>query len=210
MSQVAYYPFDDDTAKDRSGANNNGINTFVTFAAGQFGQGAVFNGSSSFVDCGSKLVGSGPVTICGWFKPTSLVRMEAISQDGGNAGDFRMRIPAFGSGTIRFRRWTGVGTNTKRWTSVLAISASVFNFVGMVYDGTDNLRFYINGSTEILGAISTTATIQPDANLRLGVSGGDFYSGMQDEIRIYNKALTLSELDLLFHHNYLKVLALSI
>ncbi len=68
-----------------------------------------------------------------------------------------------------------------------------WNSVASVYDGS-NVSLYFNGglvdSTPITGSI-----MQSDNDLTLGSAGGAaYYNGMIDEVRIYNKALTASEI----------------
>ena len=79
--------------------------------------------------------------------------------------------------------------------------------LALVFDGTqatNNLRMYINGSPDSFGTISLTGSAVPRNSasaLRIGASGtSDIvgYNGMIDEVRIYNRALSLAEIQDLY------------
>ncbi len=208
MPIVAYYPLDGN-AKDRSGANRHGTPTNVTYTTGQFGQAAVFNGINSKVDMGVEFAPIGNVTYMAWIKPDVLaVNRRFLNQRGPDAGDFIFRI-LDATGAIDFLRFTGAG-GFWRWSSTLTVAQGVWSHVAVVYDGTINATFVINGvSQSIVRTLDSTSLTSE--NLVIGADNvGNFFDGAIDEVRIYNEALTEDQINMLFHHNYLRVLALSV
>ena len=64
----------------------------------------------------------------------------------------------------------------------------------MTYDGA-NLRFYVNGT--LVGTQAVTGNITTSAQaLRIGGNAvwGEFFAGLIDDVRIYNRALTPAEI----------------
>ena len=74
-----------------------------------------------------------------------------------------------------------------------SISYSTWTHVAIVFDGT-NARFYKNGNLDT--TVSMAATLASRSNpLRIGsdITPAQFHKGMIDELRVYSKALSQSE-----------------
>jgi Concanavalin A-like lectin/glucanases superfamily len=92
---------------------------------------------------------------------------------------------------------SGGGTFDGEVQSVAGRSATpvgMWSYVAMTYDGT-NLRLFVNGIQ--VSSRATTGTIETSANpLWLGGNQlyGEYFEGMIDDLRIYNRALGESEI----------------
>lgn len=89
------------------------------------------------------------------------------------------------SGGVRFH------TSNQSIDSTTSLSADVWYHIVGTYDGS-TARIYINGSLDASGSTSrNTNTV----NWRIGRSawGGNYHNGKISNIRLYNKALTASE-----------------
>src|SRR6185295_8308444 len=81
-------------------------------------------------------------------------------------------------------------------TSVLALNT--WTHLAGTYDGA-TLRLYVNGTLVRSTAFAGSMLVSP-APLRIGGNsisvpfGGQFFKGLIDEVRIYNRALTLTEI----------------
>jgi hypothetical protein len=75
-----------------------------------------------------------------------------------------------------------------------AMAANTWVHVAMTYDGT-TLRFYRNG-TQVATAAASGAVSATTGALRIGGNSpwGDYFSGMIDEVRVYNRVLTAAEI----------------
>ena len=73
------------------------------------------------------------------------------------------------------------------------ISATDWTMVGYTWDGT-TVKFYVNG-TQVGSDVSMDlgTAIAGNVDAYLGNSGGNYYQGNIDEVRIYNVALTAAE-----------------
>jgi hypothetical protein len=77
-----------------------------------------------------------------------------------------------------------------------AIAGGAWVHLATTYDGTTQ-RVFVNG-VEVSNAAATGAIDAGAGNLRIGgndVWAGEYYQGLIDEVRIYNRALTAAEIN---------------
>ena len=155
--------------------------------------------------------GSTQYAIGGGASNTGLQGGNALSLECWVVADaFGNRCPAglFGSGTDK-GYWinvtaTGIGlwisTNGSNQTlcewSTTINANTVYHIVG-TFDGS-NARIYINGvlrnTVAITGPVWTVATASAFAIGRLGALSSDYFDGRIDDVAVYNRALTLAEI----------------
>ncbi|MBP7280213.1 MAG: hypothetical protein KBA66_01455 [Leptospiraceae bacterium] len=182
-------------ANDTSGNGLNGTVTSASLTMDLFGtanQAYNFNGSSSLINLGGSalaaLSGSSSVTFSAWVSPTDTSNTRAIiSQDG-----FEL---AFDSDNIVFSVDTGTATSL-----IYPINSFDFvdswNLITGVYDGT-NLELYVNGVS--VGTQAKTGNLIGTGSFRVGTNvGSGFFSGDLDDIRIYNTALSATQIEVLY------------
>jgi hypothetical protein len=187
---------------DSSGQGNNGNlvgYTSTTTVAGKIGQALGFNGTSQYVDVSTVPTASNPLSVSAWVYPTSFSQSSfgggvggtiIDENEGGGSAGWLLGI----NNSNRIWFWPSGGgdifsTDTvplNRWTHVVA-----------TYDGT-KLRLYINGK---LDSTQTMTTPQGSASFfRIGkrswITG--FWKGSLDDVRIYNRALSTSEVTQLY------------
>jgi hypothetical protein len=74
------------------------------------------------------------------------------------------------------------------------VALNAWTHLAVTYDGS-SMRFYTNGVL-----VRTTSNVTPikasTGNLRIGGNSvwGEFFSGLIDDVRIYNRALTATEI----------------
>ena len=79
-----------------------------------------------------------------------------------------------------------------------AVPLGVWTHLAVTYDGT-TLRLYVNGvlrsSTAASGGIAaSTAPLRIGGNTVFSVPGTEYFAGLIDEVRIYNRALSAAEI----------------
>ncbi len=87
-----------------------------------------------------------------------------------------------------------IGGTKARVFGTSALATSTFTQLAATYDGT-TVRFYVNGS--LVATTTATGTIATSTGpLQIGGDSiyGQFFSGVIDEVRIYNKALTQTQI----------------
>ncbi|HWO62254.1 MAG TPA: LamG-like jellyroll fold domain-containing protein, partial [Umezawaea sp.] len=195
---VAAYSFDQGSGTslpDLSGNGNNGTISNASWTIGRFGDALSFNGSNSIVnipDSSSLDVTSG-MTLEAWVYPTALAtdwRTVALKEQTGNYA-----YALYGNtGTSRpsANAVTGGTDHDVRGPSQLSLNTWIH--VAATYDGSA-LRLYVNGSQVASQAASGSIATSTGA-LRIGGNNiwGEFWQGRIDELRVYNRALSTTEI----------------
>jgi hypothetical protein len=193
---VAAYGFEEGTgttAGDLSGSGNGGTLSAGTSwtAAGKFGNALQFNGSTSGVtvsDAASLDLTTG-MTLEAWVRPTVTLKnwRAVVGKDVDRyylMANTNGNIPGIGgtwtSGNQNFRQGPALPVNT--WTHLAA-----------TYDGTI-VRLYRNGVQVTTGNVPGALTTS-NAVLTIGYNFyGERFTGLLDEVRIYNRALSAAEI----------------
>ena len=210
------------TMQDSSGQNNTGtlvnLGTTTSPTQGKVGQALKFNGSSSYVDLGSMTalnVGTGDFMISAWVYNTNqstgnvLVSKDngstqrqlsivANTDSGGASNPGKVRIGIFNSsGDFYYRETNGGALLTNKWTHIVVGRAS-----GV-------LKLYMNGvaPTTVTGgtgiATENMAINSGSVNAEIGarhlfVGSQYYFNGIIDDVRVYNRALSASEVMALY------------
>ncbi|HET8755556.1 MAG TPA: LamG-like jellyroll fold domain-containing protein [Solirubrobacteraceae bacterium] len=191
---VAAYGFEETAgtaAIDSSGSGNPGVfNGATRSASGRFGAAASFDGVNDRIDIADSdaLDLSVGMTLEAWVRPTALGWRTAIMKErpGGIAY-------ALYASTDTNRPSTEIQAETR---APAAMATNVWTHVASTYDGA-TLRLYVNGGQVAGRAVSGPITITSGA-LRIGGNTvwGEYFKGLIDEVRVYNRALTAGELQI--------------
>ena len=194
---VAAYGFNEGAgvqARDASGQGNTGTLSNATWtASGKYGGALSFNGSSAWVtiaDAASLHLTTG-MTLEAWVKPSSGNGWRsAILKESPDGLDYALYTSNNASTPAGYAH---VSSDVAA-KSASSIPLSTWTHLAVTYDGTA-LRMYVNGSlsgtTALSGPIATSASA-----LRVGGNAvwGEYFKGSIDEVRIYNRALSASEI----------------
>ena len=203
---VALYNFHSDATDLTS--NYTGTETNITYASGNYGQAAVFNGSNSYIYAANSV--QQPTTnysVSVWSKWDS-----KPSGSVGLVGNFKTGVtPQVGfvmakaSGQNVFSFWAD-GTASSSAGRALGttnfVTGEWYHTVG-TYDGS-NVKIYVNGQLEGTQAYTATpgTTDQPLVIGRwYGNYSGYYHDGQIDQVRIFNKAISSSEVTSLYNEN---------
>ena len=189
-------------SNDSSGNSNNGTDTDITYGNdnGRFGQGGLFNGSSSRVYIGtpSSLNLSAALTISCWICPSSYSSERHIIHRGIDTTSYRQWILFLanysGYNEVYFGGSTG-GTNaTATYIATAGLANNVWLNPIATYDGTTR-KLYINSefrTSENKGNFysKTSNVCQIGATALAG-----YYAGKMDEMIVENRAWTQNEIN---------------
>jgi glucose/arabinose dehydrogenase/fibronectin type 3 domain-containing protein len=183
------------TSVDASGNNNTATLQGATWStAGKYGNALSFNGTSSIVRVASaaSLNLSSAMTLSAWVNP-------AASQSGWRT-IMQKQVDAYflnasnDSGPLRPSGGATFGGSTQFVTSTTANPVNTWTHVALTYDGSI-VRLYVNGTQ--VATRAQTGAIQTSSN-PLWIGGnqpyGEFFNGLIDEARIYNRALSQAEI----------------
>ncbi|MDD8017321.1 MAG: LamG domain-containing protein [Bacteroidota bacterium] len=202
---LAWYPFNGN-ANDSSGNMKNGVLNNVILALDRFNHpnnSYSFDGSSSFIDCGQlHPAGTTTYSISFWLK---VGRFKSIGGFGGNNGiltDAGGNVGTwfYQNDSLIYFQQQGNGAATTKFSLSRVDTLQWIHLVGVYKQGS--MSFYKNSNLvdSLTQVISTPSTgyknfqFGRDVNLSTG-----YWKGLIDDIRIYNKELTLDEINALYH-----------
>jgi Concanavalin A-like lectin/glucanases superfamily len=206
---VSWWP-GDGNANDIQGSNNGTLQGGVTFGPGIVGQECGFDGVDGLVSFGKTIgnFGVANFTIDFWIKTTSM-RQEGLLGKRPVCGDSSFWDIRLGSGPTSFNPDPGVigieldgdeaGTNFNPIRTKTTVNDGNFHHVAVVRSGA-TMSVYIDGRLDASRTTPGVTNIVNDAILAAGVStctgidGTEFFTGQLDEIEIFDRALTASEI----------------
>lgn len=206
LGLVSYWAFDETngaTAFDTSGTGNNGVlmNMVATNrASGVRGNALAFNGTNNYVHV-SNIIG-GDFSISFWIKTAQIFPQTELtfagagiiwSDVGGVANDFIIGGTRSATGTNRLSFFTGNPDTSTHGTQ--SISNGKWTHLAVVRrQSTGERRIFVNGVID--GASTgTTAFLSANPIINIGGNTGDnrYFQGLIDEVRMYNRALSDTE-----------------
>jgi hypothetical protein len=208
---IAFYPFNGN-ANDESGNGNDGFNYGATLVEDRFGiEGSAFtfdNPISSDINRIHMVGASGflggqafeTLTISSWFKAgIQNDDCSYITRFASSDGTFYLGYESSGNASFNLRKIEGGTLNQVLYAP--AESDSWNHLVG-TWDGTTQ-RIYLNGNlvdeAEFNWPLSTASTGNTIGANYNGLSSPCSFDGTIDDVRIYNRALNVHEVDSLYH-----------
>ncbi|UCC97872.1 MAG: LamG domain-containing protein, partial [Phycisphaerales bacterium] len=195
-SLVGWWKFDDGSgniAKDSSGNGNDGtLNGGAQWVEGQLGGAIEFNGSNSYVSAPHIPLNSRSFTIAMWVNPVLYTDQQVIfgqHQTGSQNLSIHFRLYGPNSGRVRM----GFYSNDLD-TSGNTIQENNWYHLTFWYDfENQNRRIYVNGAQEAEG--SAGPFLGTSGETRIGQwNNNQWFRGIIDDVRIYSRALTDSEI----------------
>jgi fibronectin type 3 domain-containing protein len=189
---VAAYSMDQGSGTavpDVSGTGNNGTLTGASWVAGgRFGGALSFNGNGNLVTVpdSASLDLSAAMSLEAWVRP--------------ELGSWRTAILKERPGGLAYAMYASTDTNRPSTEinvdvrGTAALPTSTWSHLTATYDGA-TMRLYVNGTQVGSRTVAGTIPISSGA-LRIGGNTlwGEYFSGLIDEVRIYNRALTAAEI----------------
>ena len=189
------------TSADSSGNSNtatllNGVGRI----AGKYGNGLSLDGTNDYLsaaDSTSLNISGNALTLSMWLKPAGGAGDQVLL---GKHWNTSMTSPYYqygvelqsGATTPVFQIGTTSGVQSVSMGS--AVSTAQWSHLAIVFNGT-TVKFYVNGALVSTQNLSATITARPNP-LRMGADAdtSQFYQGLLDDVRIYNRAQTAAEI----------------
>ena len=195
---VAAYSFDEGSgtvAADASGTGNNGtVNGATWTAAGKNGGALSFDGANDLVSrADNATLDVTRVTIEAWVNPSALSGWRSVVLKEGNDA-LAYALYAHDNGP-RPAAYVNTGQAADRRTEgVTALPLNTWTHLAMTFDGA-TLRLYVNGVLARSRAFTGNIVNRP-GQLAIGGNNvwGEWFAGLIDDVRIYNRALTVAEI----------------
>ncbi|CAG0929312.1 hypothetical protein TFLX_01247 [Thermoflexales bacterium] len=201
-NMVSWWPGDED-AIDLMGSNNGVTQNGVTFAPGMVRSAFQLDGVDDYVAVpdASSLQIANALTVDAWIKPSSLLQAYAplVKKPGtGNNSGYALEF-LFNNVTF----WVyvnGTGWVNSPWVPV---PVGEWSHVAGVYDGSV-VSLYVNGN--LIGSPTSApgSIVVPNGELHIGHDPANttrFYHGLIDEVELFNRALSASEIQAIYTAN---------
>jgi parallel beta-helix repeat protein len=195
---AAWWKFDEGTgtiAYDSVDSNNGTIYGGATWTTGRIGGALSFNGSSNYVDCGNGPSNYDNITVSAWMQTSTSGVLVSNRYNSGGYGTWY----TLSSTTIELG-----GNSSGSGAVLLTFNTSTLNSLWhhIVYtkDGT-NHAIYVDGSLD--QSFTSNADISWNVPLYIGkrwnkTNSVGWFNGIIDDVRLYNRALTAEEVNLLY------------
>ena len=208
---VAGYAFNESTGTTASDASGHGLTgtlvngpTFTT--AGNYGNAVALDGVNDFVDLGNPtaLQLTGSMTVSAWINSSAFPADDAAivsKRGGGPLIGFQLDTTVdHGPRTIGFKLTNSSGGQMFRYGAT-TLQANTWYYVTGVYDAArPTLHVYLNGQLDdgaLLGTVTSTqqnSTLNVNIGQRSGTPGTFNFNGLIDDVRIYNRPLTVAQI----------------
>ena len=194
---VAAYGFDEGSGTsvtDQSGNGLNGMVSGTTWAAtGKYGKALQFNGTSATVNVpnAASLDLTTGLTLEAWVDPSTV---NGNWRDVIYKGNDNYYLEATSSNASKPDGGLIAGGSYADAYGTAALPANSWSYLTETYDGS-NVRLYVNGS--LVATTARTGSIATSTNpLQIGGDSiyGQYFAGLIDEVRIYNTALTATQI----------------
>jgi hypothetical protein len=210
---VSWWP-GDGNANDIVGPNNGTLHGDAAFATGFVtsgtGQAFSFDGLGDYVlvpDDASLDVGVGSSTFDAWIKRDTSPNSLEFVLTHGEGGDFPVRLLGINSSGRVDARIEGTGPQVSSTNDGATVIDGSFHHIAVVFDrSTNQMIRYVDGAqtgtidilASVTGSTDTARPFQIASALSSGVQGF-FFGGLIDEIEVFNRALSASEIQAIFN-----------
>ncbi len=207
---IAYYPFNGN-ADDESGNGNDGTVYGPTLTIDRFGHSNTaysFDGTDDYIDIGNKVKPNFPITVSSWIKVNNYSHIGSIFRnDLVNSSAYRYGLMlAYNNGVLTIAVYEGFSAPDNRRNTFSeddVVTPGVWhNFTAVFHSHTDMESFLDGIQLAITSEGSGSSMKYSTNNGGIGNrSGGYYFNGLLDDIRVYNRALSEDEILLLYKEN---------
>lgn len=221
-SGISRWTFDDadtesGTAIDSWGTNDGTINGVTTGASGAnqtyaTNESYSFDGGDDYIALGtdsSLTMGSGDYSIACWFQTSTVANQVFIACDDNSSSNGYYFLFLRDEGDVRFTLSSDGGTSNRSINTTQTNTLDDSNWYHIVCtwnNSNDDITIYVDGS-EDSGAMDTTGAggnsidIGTAGNIgRRPISNDLYNAGNLDDVRLYNKELTATEVSNLYNN----------
>jgi len=186
----------DSSANDNHGALNGGVTTGVS---GQVGEAYSFDGTDGWIDIGDHTLGS-------TFSTFSWVNFNNLTPSGGDNHTIAAHIDDGQEGFRIFTddgdntvgSWIRTGSNATSLHSSQSIEVGSWHHIGTTFDGTTHKIWY--DGKEIASGSPSSPNVSNASGYISRYSGNGYHlDGKQDDVRLYDYALSQSEINRLYN-----------
>lgn len=205
---LAYYTADN-TPNDALGSYNGTLVNGATYGTGIVNQGFSLEGVNDYVSMGNVLDfdGSTPFSISLWSYPTSLNSYRVMISKIARSPKFEGWTLQTNGNKIRLFISSDYTTNNYiDITSITSLTLNSWQHIVLTYDGNKNtsgINMYLNSTnisfTTALNALTGSVSNSDILNIGSNTGSSSFYNGVIDEVSIFSKVLSPTEVTELYN-----------
>jgi hypothetical protein len=198
---VGWWSFNEGTgtvAGDSSGNSNSAVTNGAVWVDGKYGKALSFNGANSYVETNSPLNVGTVFTLTAWINRSSLDKAFGYVISNGPSGGASNKFAFYPIAQFGYRLCleSGDGTHNELNHGNTVVPQNSWTYVALVINNGVG-TFYLNGVPD--GTFTLTyPNFNKNAKIEIGQSQDKyvdcFFGGIIDEARIYNRALSASEI----------------
>ena len=196
---IAYYPFDGN-ANAKIGTLNGTVSgaTLSTGRNNESNTAYSFDGVDDYIEIGSGMLsGDGEFSILIWINTSSPSGRFLSQRNGGFNGQYFVDL--LSDGKIKFSTYR----DSYKWRVTSSSALNDGNWHHLAFVQQDNGgKMYLNGSLDQTDNSNGKVNLLSTNKTYLGKDGrnnSSFYTGKVDDLKIYNRALSASEIQTLFY-----------
>ncbi len=199
---VGYWKFNEGsgaTTADSSGLGNNGtLENGAAWTSGVSGSAASFNGTGADVHVPgtSVLEPASTVSVAAWVRTGVST---SAGEDAVSMGDnYTLRV--LSDGNVCFQFWNGTSWTPLDTTGVNVLDNNWHHLAGV--KSPSGMTVYVDGVLKASSAVSSQIYYTLGTDLYIGTQGNGsiyhYFNGIVDEVRIYNTALSATDVQSIF------------
>ncbi len=201
---VGYWKMDESGNSDRFDSSGNGntlsesVGDDIDAVTGTFGKGADFENSTaeqesvSISDALHKgLDITGALTVCAWVNPETVAYSSIIGKFSSPNLSYDLHLQA--NGSIIFYVSSDGTTYAQSNSNSSQITTNSWSHVCGVYTGR-TIQTFVQGSPNGASTAYDLGIFSGSADVVVGGAWGDYFDGIIDEVRVYNRALSDGEI----------------
>ena len=201
---VAWYGFDNwswagensTRVIDYSGNNNNGTNNGATPTSGVIGGAYSFNGSGAYINLGNTLTANAS-TQTAWIYPTTYYNTPQVISSQNAIGNIYLRVHTNGQLVCGNSNFTNQFENQVGPANIIPLNK--WSFVACTVDNFGNSQGYVNSNNYTINNLGVNYINAKLLKIGYEVASGRYYNGSIDDVRIYNRSLSQTEITALYN-----------
>ena len=211
ISLIAHYKLDETSGAviDETGNYDGTNHGATTGVSGVDGNAYEFDGVDSYVDTIPQPNIPSVMTMSMWIYPITNENSQiwgSIANASGGKDGFRGNYLADDE-YVRFSYYSGNILRCEVATDNNTVPLNTWSYLAFTVDNENNIKIYVNGAEQASGNIGVSPTSH-DRALMIGksiLSQHKAFEGIIDDVRVYNRPLLETEIQLLFLEHSLKV-----
>jgi len=196
-------------ANDSVGSNHGTLQGGVTFAPGEVGQAFNLNGTTAYVSVPASAslnvgaTGSG-LTIDAWINPADVSVQHPIAEwNNGSAIGAHLWMSVTSQGGALGSLFANIADTAGNFHIFQSpgslVAPNTFQHVALTYDKASGMATLLLNGVVVAQQNLGTFTPQTTYDLYFGFQRGNWFAGLMDEIEVFNRALTVAEIQAIFN-----------